>query len=62
MKGIVHVRVTTEKCVVTLTGCVKTDEKRTKAIEAAEDTKYVKSVDADIKLCPDKDDRGPAGG
>ena len=55
-KGIVHLRVTTEQCVVTITGCVKTDEQRTKAIEVAENTKYVNSVESDIKICPDDDD------
>lgn len=56
MKRMINVVVDTEKCVVTLTGCVKTDEKREKAQTAAENTKHVISVNNEILLCAEEDD------
>jgi len=55
-KGMAKLDVSTEECVVTIRGCVKTDEKRKEAIKAAEDTKYVKQVVNKIELCPEDDD------
>ena len=57
-KGMTKIDVSTEECVVTLRGCVKTEEKRKEAVEAAQSTKYVKSVDNKIVLCPDDGDDG----
>jgi hypothetical protein len=58
MKRMINVVVDTEKCVVTLTGCVKSDEKRQKAQTAAENTKHVTGVNNEILLCEEEDDPG----
>jgi hypothetical protein len=55
-KGMAKLDVSTEECVVTIRGCVKTEDKRNEAIEAAENTKYVKQVVNKIELCPEDDD------
>jgi hyperosmotically inducible periplasmic protein len=52
--GAFYIDIDTKDCVVTLSGCVKTEEAEAKAIEVAQQMEKVQEVKAQLAFCPKK--------